>query len=172
MKFAQLVIPLISCNKHDFSWEDRHSLLPIKGRCDPPISYEDGAGIWSLPDWSLPGREDPDTFRSLRKAWVQRILHLKLDKQLMVYFSQSEHSSPPFTDDVVQIFRKLLIEFFNQHGIQLDWTIRAHQPMHLLVLKAFSDLMHDRDDTLFSSLVNGVVTGFHTKIDMYANKRS
>ena len=111
MKFAQLVIPLISCNKHDFSWEDRHSLLPIKGRCDPPISYEDGAGIWSLPDWSLPGREDPDTFRSLRKAWVQRILHLKLDKQLMVYFSQSEHSSPPFTDDVVQIFRKLLIEF-------------------------------------------------------------
>ena len=86
LKFAKLVIPLISCNKHDVSWADRHSLLPIKGRCDPPISYEDGAGIWSLPDWSLPGREDPDTFRCLRTAWVQKILHLKLDKQLLMYF--------------------------------------------------------------------------------------
>ena len=42
MRFAQLVIPLISRNQHDFSWADRHTLLPIKGRCDPPISYEDG----------------------------------------------------------------------------------------------------------------------------------
>ncbi len=109
MRFAKLVIPLISCNQQDVSWDSRHKILPIKGRCDPPISYEDGAGIWSLPDWSLPGREDPDTFKSLRQAWVQKILNLKLDKQLMMYFSQNEHPSPPFSNDVVQSFRQMLI---------------------------------------------------------------
>ena len=54
-RFAQLIIPLVSCNKHDWSWNQRHLLFPIKGRCEAPISYEDGAGLWSLPDWSLPG---------------------------------------------------------------------------------------------------------------------
>ena len=163
-QFAELIIPLVSHNKHDWSWHNRRSLLPIKGRCEAPISYEDGAGMWSLPDWSLPGREDPDTFRSLRQSWVQRILEQKLDKQLLMYFSQSDHPSPPFTDDSIQIFRTLLIEFFEQHGVQLDWTIREHEPMHLLILKAFGDLMQDRDRTLFPSLINGVVTGFHSNI--------
>ena len=130
----------------------------IKGRCEAPISYEDGA------DWSLPGREDPDAFRSLRQGWVQRILDLKLDKKLLMYFPQSDHPPPPFTGDTVQIFRNLLIEFFDQHGVRLDWKIRDHQPMHLLILKAFSELMQDRDQTLFPSLVNGVVTGFRHNI--------
>ncbi len=42
--------------------------------------------------------------------------------------------------------------------------MRAHQPMHLYVLQSFRELMQDRDETLFPSLVNGVVTGFHHNI--------
>ena len=163
-KFANIIFSLLSQSKCDWSWKNRHLLLPIKGRCEAPISYEDGGGIWSLPDWSLPGREDPDTFRNLRQGWVQRILHLKLDKQLQMYFSQQEHPSPPFADDTIQFFREQLIQFFVQHGVHLDWTIRDHQPMHLLVLQQFSELMQDRDRSLFASLINGVVTGFHHDI--------
>ena len=107
-------------------------------------------------NWRLSGREDPDTFRTLCQGWVQSILHLKLDKQLKRYFSQQEHPSPPFTDDTIQIFREELIEFFVQHGVQLVWTIRDHQPMHLLVLQQFSELMQDH----FLHLINGVVTVF------------
>ena len=163
-KFAKVIFSLLSQSKCDWSWKNRHLLLPIKGRCEAPISYEDGGGIWSLPDWSLPGREDPDTFRNLRQGWVQRILHLKLDKQLQMYFSRQEHPSPPFSDDTIQFFREQLIQFFVQHGVHLDWTIRDHQPMHLLVLQQFSELMQDRDRSLFSSLIDGVVTGFHHDI--------
>ena len=46
----------------------------------------------------------------------------------------------------------------------MDWKIRDHQPMHLLILQAFSNLMQDRDQTLFPSLIDGVVTGFHHNI--------
>ena len=81
-----------------------------------------------------------------------------------MYFSQQEHPSPPFTDDTIQYFREQLIEFFVQHGVHLDWTIRDHQPMHLLVLQQFSELMQDRDRSLFASLIDGVATGFHHDI--------
>ena len=168
-KFARIILPLVSCHKHDWSWNQRHSLLPIKGRCEAPISYEDGAGLWSLPDWSLPGREDPDTFKSLRQVWVQRILDLKLDKQLLMYFSQSDHPSPPFTDDTVQIFRNSLIEFFNHHGFRLDWTIRDHQPMYLLVLQAFSELMQIGIKRCFL-LCGDWFSSQYTEIDMHAHQ--
>ena len=163
-KFATIILPLVSHNAQDWAWKDRHALLPIKGRCDPPISYEDGAGLWSLPDWSLPGREDPDTFQSMRQAWVQKILESRLDKQLLLYFSQDVHAAPPFSDEVIQPFRNLLIEFFTQQGISLDWTVREHQPMHLMILQAFGLVMKDRDTTLFPSLINGVMTGFRNNI--------
>ncbi len=81
-----------------------------------------------------------------------------------MYFSQGDHPSPTFPDDVVQIFKNSLIEFFDQHGVLLDWHIRGHQPMHLLILKSFSDLMQDRDQTLFPALLDGVLTGFHHNI--------
>ena len=158
--FAKLVAPLLSHNNHDWSWGHRHSLLPIKGRYAAPISYEDGAGIGSRPDWSLPERSEPDTFQDLRRIWVQRILHLKLNKQLMAYFSQSEHPAPPFEADTVNIFRRMLIQFFEQHNVHLDWGVREHQPMHLLVFQAFSELMNGPDQTLFPSLIKGVATGF------------
>ena len=105
-RFARIVAPLLSDNKQDWSWSQRHSLLPIKGRYASPISYEDGAGIGSLPDWSLPDRSDPDTLKQLRQTWVQCNIHLKLNKQLIAYFSQSDHPAPPFNEDTVNIFDK------------------------------------------------------------------
>ncbi len=137
--FAKLVAPLLSHNNHDWSWRHRHSLLPIKGRYAAPFSYEDGAGIGSLPDWSLPDRSEPDTFQALRSTWVQRILHMKLNKKLIAYFSQSDHPAPPFDAETVEVFQRMMVQFFEHHNVHLDWSVREHQPMHLLVLQAFSD---------------------------------
>ena len=158
--FAKIVDPLLSHNNCDCLWKNRHALLPKKGRDAAPFSYEDGAGLGSFPDWSSPDRSDPDTFQSLRGTWVQRILHKKLHKQLMAYFSQSDHSAPPFDDETIEDFRTMLVKFFAHHNVHLDWSIREHQPMHLLVLQAFSQLMQDPDRTLFPSLIKGVATGF------------
>ena len=41
----------------------------------------------------------------------------------------------------------------------VDWSIRDHRPMHLKILQAFSNIMGDRDRTLFPSLLEGVSTG-------------
>ena len=158
--FARIVEPLLSHNNHDWSWKHRHSLLPIKGRYAAPFSYADGAGIGPLPDWSLPERSEPDTFQALRSTWVQRILRKKLHKKLIAYFSQRDHPAPPFDDETVEDFRRMMVQFFESHHVHLDWSIREHQHMHLLVLQAFSALMNDSDRTLFPSLIKGVATGF------------
>ena len=82
----------------------------------------------------------------------------------MAYFSQSDHPAPPFDEDTANVFRQMLIEFFEQYDVRLDCSVREHQPMDLLVLQAFSELMCDQDRTLFPSLIKGVVTGFHHNI--------
>ena len=158
--FAKIVDPILSHNKCDCSWKHRHDLLPKKGRFAAPFSYEDGAGTESFPDWSSPDRAEPDTFQDLRGMWAHHILHGKLHKKLMAYFSWSEHPAPPFNDETIEEFRAMLVKFFAQHNVHLDWSIREHQPMHLLVLQAFSQLMQDPDSTLFPSLIKGVATGF------------
>ena len=158
--FAKIVDPLLSHNNCDWSWKCRHALLPKKSLYAAPFSYEDGAGIGSFPDWSSPDRSDPDTFQALRGTWVHQILHKKLHKQLMAYFSQSDHPAPPFDDETIDDFRTMWVQFFERHHVHLDLSIREHQPMHLLVLQAFSELMQDSDRTLFPSLIKGVATGF------------
>ena len=134
LKFANIVIPLFSRTSHDW--------------------------IFSSPDWSLPDRDVPDTFKELRQGWVQKILKLRLDKQMLAYFSHSEHPDPPFSEEVVEVFRRMLVAFFEQKGYQMDWDIREHQPMHLKILQSFSQLMMDTDTALVSSLLEGAVTGF------------
>ena len=122
--FAKIVDPILSHNKCDCSWKHRHDLLPKKGRFAAPFSYEDGAGTESFPDWSSPDRAEPDTFQDLRGMWVHHILHGKLHKKLMAYFSWSEHPAPPFNDETIEEFRAMLVKFFAQHNVHLDWSIR------------------------------------------------
>ena len=76
---------------------------------------------------------------------------MKLNKKLMAYFSQSEPPASPFNDETVRIFQQLLIQFFEHHNLHLDWSVREHQPMHLLVLQTFSETMNDPDRTLLGS---------------------
>ena len=126
--FAKIVDPLLSHNSCDCSWKHRHALLPKKGRYAAPFSYEDGAGIGSFPDWSSPDRSDPDTFQALRGTWVHQILHKKLPKQLLAYFSQMDHPAPPFDDETIEEFRRMLVQFFEHHnvhlafGLEYPWT--------------------------------------------------
>ena len=133
--------------------------MPIKSSTDFPRSVEDGGGLFSQPDWSQGDRIIPDSLAELRKPWLNLIIQNRLDKKLLA-FCGSGSTDPPFTPEELVPFRLLLENFLHKHNQPVDWSIRAHQPMHLRILQAIGSIMKDEDITLFPSLLEGVSTGF------------
>ena len=83
ISIADLVIPLLSQNSFDLSVDDALQYLPIKSLQDFPFSSEDGGGIHSTPDWSLPDRTTDDVFQSLRHSLFDFILSKHLHKEFL-----------------------------------------------------------------------------------------
>ena len=150
-KFAQIIMPLLSNNHIDWQWQDTAKLLPVKSPSEPPFGQEDGAGLSSQPDWSMNHRNAPDHLHALRKAWMNRIVNLRLDQTIQQYFQLA-----PFRADLEQFLQSL--------GHIPDWQVREHQPMHLHILRSLSQVMQDRDTPLFDCLIRGVSTGFQSDI--------
>ena len=157
--FASVIAPLISQGHSDLNLDSASATIPWKFVGQFPKSFEDGGGLISHPDWSDGPRLEHDCFKPLRQTWLQRIVQLQLHKQVLVHFSQAR-AYPPFSDDQLEPFRKDLIEWLNSLNRKVDWTIRAHQPMHLAVMAELSSIMHDADVALFPCLQEGVSTGF------------
>ena len=164
--FADLVTPLVTPHSMDWSWDNISKIPPCKGLQQPPFGQEDGGGVHSNPDWSLGDRQAKDVFGPLRKKWMQRIVTQRLDQHLLHFFSQADHSAPPFATSILEPFRKDLEEFLQTSGITPDWTIREHQPMCLEILRSFNILMADPDASLFPALIAGVGTGFQNDIPL------
>lgn len=162
-RFASLVNPILSHHIGDISWASRSQVIPVKPRDAFPHSAEDGGGRFSQPDWSKGERNIPDCFSELRRKWLDMIIHNRLDKKLMA-FCGSGSPEPPFTMEDLSPFRTVLEEFLLACGQPIDWSVREHQPMHLKILQAFSNIMGDEDQSLFPSLLEGVSTGFHHDI--------
>ena len=118
----------------------------------------------SNPDWSLGERLASDIFGPLRKTWMRRIVDLRLDKFLVQYFSQEDHSLPPFSEDMLALFRQDLETFLHDSSFLPDWKVRQHQPMCLEILSCLNQLMRDPDHSLFPSLIAGLGTGFQHDI--------
>ena len=157
--FAETISPLLTSGQKDLVWTDIHQLLPIKQVDDFPVSQVDGGGLLSQPNWSRSDRTTPDTFSFLRKAWLQRIISLRMDKMLIAHI-QSGSPDPPFSREQLIPFVQDLEIFLRQHDIQPDWSVREHQPMHLQILAAMHRIMQVPDTKLFPSLIEGVRTGF------------
>ena len=64
--------------------------IPIKQLSDLPVSYEDGGGLFSEPDWSRPFRAVPDTFQSLRRQWVKLLLNNGLIQKNEILFHSGD----------------------------------------------------------------------------------
>ena len=164
--FAERVAPLVSHSSHDWKWDDISQIPPLKTILQPPFGQEDGGGFTSNPDWSLGERVATDFFGPLRQKWVQRILDNRLDKFLVQFFSQTDHSSPPFAENIITPFRNDLEQFLQDSGINPDWTIRDHQPMCLHIMHGLCQIMQDPDQALFPALIEGVGTGFQRDIPL------
>ena len=158
-RFASIVSPLMSGHLGDIPWDSRTSIIPVKSRTALPHSNEDGGGLRSQPDWSVPDRTSQDSFADLRRQWLDMIIHQRLDKKLLA-FCGSGSSDPPFNTQDLAFFKQSLERFLQNQHQAIDWSIREHQPMHLKILHAFSKIMGDDDSSLFPSLLEGVSTGF------------
>ena len=157
---AELISPLCSPEHGqvlDLSSVQQH--VPIKHLSDLPVSYEDGGGLFSEPDWSRPFRTVPDTFQALRRQWVKILLNMGLTQKMQSFFNSGD-AHPPFTDEDLTPFKQTLTEFIQSHGLVADWSIREDQPMQLSIMAALSRILDDRDTTLFPMLLAGAPTGF------------
>ena len=153
-----LISPLCQSQSATLDLATSTDLIPKKGLHDFPISYEDGGGLSSQPDWSRPYRQETDFFHSLRKSWMDRIFDNKLHYKFLRFLHEDE-ASPPFSDDDIQPFRDLLSNFLEKNQRKVSWDIREDQPLHLSILQQLSIFMNDADETLFHALQNGVSTG-------------
>ena len=152
---AKLISPLCQSESTTLDLATATALIPKKGLHDFPISYEDGGGLSSQPDWSRPYRQETDFFHSLRKSWMDRIFEKKLHYKF-VRFLHDDETSPPFSEDDIQPFRDLLSQFLEENSRSVSWDIREDQPLHLSILQQLSMFMNDADKTLFPALQHGV----------------
>ena len=162
-RFAQIIMPLLSKNHLDWQWQDTAKLLPIKSPSEPPFGQEDGAGLSSQPDWSTDPRTAQDHLHDLRTSWMKKIVNLRFDQIIQQYFA-GDHSAPPFSAEQLAPFRVDLEQFLQSLGHNPDWQVREHQPMHLHILRSLSQVLQDRDTSLFDCLIRGVSTGFRHDI--------
>ena len=124
--------------------------MPIKSLQDFPCSSEDGGGLHSTPDWSMPERTSEDVFRSLRQSLFEFIFSKNLRKEFLANIA-NKLSDPPFSDNIVDEARQLMSRFLQQHSKPADWTIREHQPMYLSIMHILQFFMPNEDVPLFPS---------------------
>ena len=158
---ARLLQPL-------FSWGSQQSgqsllqHIPLKSVDAPPHSNTDGGGYVSQPDWSK-AFPSPNRFKLLRDKWIPLLLELGLHHELQRKL-QTPLSEPPFAIHVVDRFRSLFQQCFQEDMPNMDWSVAQHQPFCLNALEQVSVFMRDADTDLFRSLKPGVSTGFEKDI--------
>ena len=161
---ANLIAPLCASDTgQQLTWTTVQQCIPVKGYCDFPVSYEDGGGLNSEPDWSRPHRATPDSLKQLRQDWVQLILHNGMLDKMQAFFRAHE-AQPPFSAEDLAPFRHSMERFIQSHGMIADWSIRMDQPMHLEIMAAISRIMQDKDNSLFDMLRHGAPTGIQSDI--------
>ena len=131
--------------------------VPKKGASDPPHSFQDRAGIHSVPDWSVPPATAKPLPVNLRQSLLQWLSERRIQKHV-----QSCEDSPLFTTDEVEELRTIFAAWFqSSFGItSVDWSVPPGQPYCLHALQCLSECLRDRDRSLWHCLLHGVPTGF------------
>ena len=85
---AGLIFPLWSHSQGQLlDSTSLQAFIPAKQLDALPVSYEDGGGLFSEPDWSRPHRSVPDALHDLRRQWVQILLKNGLIEKMKAFFT-------------------------------------------------------------------------------------
>ena len=135
--------------------------VPKKGASDPPHSFQDGAGIYSVPDWSVPPATAKPLPGDLRRSLLQWLSERRVPIRLQHHVRSCE-DSPLFSTDEVGELRTIFAACFqSSFGItSVDWSVPPGQPYCLHALQCLSECLEDRDRSLWHCLLQGVPTGF------------
>ena len=131
------------------------------------MSVQDGAGIFSVPDWSVPPPDAKDVFAGLRPRLLDFLLRNRLPGRLR-YLCDLQSSEALFQPSEVSSLRGIF-ELWLQSlpgPRQVSWSAAEGQPYCLEALQLVSALTSDRDTTLFPCLLSGVPTGFDADIPL------
>ena len=158
-RYAQQVKGLFpsSASGSRISLDSAPLLSRLKTPSEPPVSVQDGAGIFSVPDWSVPPPDAKDVFAGLRPRLLDFLLRNRLPGRLR-YLCDLQSSEPLF--QLRGIFELWLQSLPGPR--QVSWTVAEGQPSLQLV----SALTSDRDTALFPCLLSGGPTGFDADIPL------
>ncbi|CAE7829501.1 unnamed protein product [Symbiodinium sp. CCMP2592] len=155
--YVSAALPLFSTceNPLDVQLSQLYQLIPAKGRFDMPFAHQDGAGIYSVPDWSFPPNGTVDRLQQVRHALTQKLFELKAPIRLREHV-QAKSDSPLFSEGEIESFRAIFSEFLvATTGRPVDWSVQPFQPYTLKALQQLSEALEDPDDTLFACLQSG-----------------
>ena len=164
--YCKSAAPLFNpqCAPADLSLDQLYQLLPIKGQFDMPVAHQDGAGIFSVPDWSFPPSGMQDRLKPVRQALLHKLFEIRAPLRLREHV-QARAESPLFTDAEVESFRAIFADFMEANTARkVDWSIQPFQPYTLRALQQLSEALEDPDTDLFACLQEGAPTGFFKDI--------
>ena len=148
----------------DVSLGQLYQLLPIKGQFDMPVAHQDGAGIFSVPDWSFPPSGMQDKLKPVRQALMHKLFEIRAPLRLREHV-HARAETPLFTEAEVEAFRAIFADFMEANTARkVDWIIQPFQPYTLRALQQLSEALEDPDTDLFVCLQEGAPTGFFKDI--------
>ena len=165
--YAQAVLPIFrpSSQPQDLSATQIPLVLPCKEKNAFPRANQDGGGIFSYPDWSVPPPGANDVFRDVRHALTKLLLELRAPARLRKHVADKSEL-PLFTASEVQCIRDLFQSWMldQRPNAKFDWSVPDFQPYCLSALACLSEVLGDKDIFLFQSLLEGIPTGFAADI--------
>ena len=168
-RYAQQVKTLfpVSASGSRVSLDSAPLLSRLKTLLEPPVSVQDGAGIFSVPDWSVPPPDAKDIFAGLRPRLLDFLLRDRLPGRLR-YLCDLQSSDSLFQASEVKSLRGIFELWLQSlpEPRQVSWSVAEGQPYCLEALQLLSALASDRDTTLFPCLRSGVPTGFDADIPL------
>ena len=148
----------------ELSLDQLYQLLPVKGHFDMPVAHQDGAGIFSVPDWSFPPSGMQDKLKPVRQALMHKLFEIRAPLRLREHV-HARAETPRFTDAEVEDFRAVFADFMEANTARkVDWSIQPFQPYTLQALQQLSEALEDPDTDLFACLQEGAPTGFFKDI--------
>ena len=119
---VQIIRPLFPLCEPPFDASAAHlsDCVPKKGVSDPPHAFQDGAGIHSIPDWSVPPSTAKPLPGSLRHSLLQWLSDHRIPTRLQ-WHVQSSKDSPLFTTDELGSFAPSSALGFSQLLALFEW---------------------------------------------------
>ena len=122
------------------------------------LLVNDGGGIGSTGDWSVPPVGETDVLSELRTSLIRSLLAHELPHKLVAH-SELAGTSCPFPAQAISEAQSLVQDLCKKRGLQGCTQIRPEQPFLLNIIGGLQSTTHDEDVTSIPAAKSGVSAG-------------